>query len=210
MSKALRTEVFGHKKLYMNWRLMLVRVLVNTIVIGTTATIMPGLTVKTGIESFPILSYLALGAAFGLLNAFIKPIVQFLTLSFIFITYGLVIIIIHAIMLLLLQLFMPNFFEISSIWAALVGGFIIGALSMILDNIFGLTPPIIDSEAQDLQIRERVVHTPIEGIGFVPTEKGHVPSYVEEDMGTEVVETAVSTTIVDNIAQAAITNTEEE
>ena len=201
MSKALRTEVFGHKKLYMNWRLMLVRVLVNTIVIGATAAIMPGLTVKAGIESFPILSYLLLGAGFGLLNAFIKPIIQFLTLSFIFITYGLVIVIIHALMLLLLQLFMPDFFEISSIWAALIGGFIIGGLSMILDNVFGLTPPIIDGEAH-IKEKERIMNSPIEGIGFIRKDDTHVPSYVEE--------TAVSSTIVNNIAQAATNNTEEE
>ena len=210
MSKALRTEMFGNKKLYMNWKLMFVRVLVNTIAIAITAIILPGITIKVGIPSFPLLSYLILGAAFGLLNAFVKPIIQFLTLSFIFITYGFVIIVIHAIMLLLLQFFMPDFFEISSIWAAFMGGLIIGVLSMILDNIFGLTPPIIDGEEQDVQMRERVVRTPVEGIGFVQTNKEHVPSYVEEDMGEAVVETAVSTTIVDNITQATTANTEEE
>lgn len=178
MSKALRTEVFGQKKLYMNWRLMLVRVLVNTIVIGATAAILPGLKV-TGIESSRLLSYLFLGAAFGILNAFIKPIIQFLTLSFIFITYGLVIVIIHAIMLLLLHFFMPNYFEISSIRAALAGGFIIGILSMILDNIFGLTPPIIDGEAHTKE-KERITHSPVEGIGFVRTTTAdNLPSYVE-------------------------------
>ena len=210
MSKALRTEMFGNKKLYMNWKLMLVRVLVNTIAIALTAFILPGITVKVGIPSYPLLSYLILGAAFGLLNAFIKPIIQFLTLSFIFITYGFVIIVIHAIMLLLLEIFMPSFFEINSIWAAFIGGLIIGVLSMILDNIFGLTPPIIDSEAQDVQTKERVVHTPIEGIGFIQEDSGHVPSYVEEDMGVMAVETAVSTTIVNDIAQAATANAEEE
>ena len=201
MSKALRTEVFGHKKLYMNWRLMLVRILVNTIVIGLTAAIMPGLRVKAGIESFPILSYLVLGAAFGLLNAFIKPLIQFLTLSFIFITYGLVIVIIHAIMLLLLELFMPDFFEISSLWAALLGGFIIGSLSMILDNIFGLTPPIIDGETHT-KTRDRIIHSPVEGIGFIRKNEDHVPSYVEDS--------TVSTAIVNDIAQVASANMEEE
>ncbi len=204
MSKALRTEVFGNKKLYVNWKLMLVRILVNTIVIAITALILPGIRVKAGIDSFPILSYLILGAAFGLLNAFIKPLIQFLTLSFIFITYGLVIIIIHAIMLLMLEWVMPSYFEIDSLFAALIGGFIIGVLSMVLDNIFGLTPPIIDGEAYS-QEKERIVHSPIEGIGFIREDKDHVPSYVENT--TVVAETAVSTTIVNNITQAS---TEEE
>ena len=160
MSKALRTEIFGHKKLYFNWRLMLVRVMVNSIAIGVTAFLLPSIRV-TGNS---IGAYFLLGIAFGLLNAFIKPIVQFFTISLIFITYGLVIVVIHTIMLLLLEFFMPDYFQISSLWGAMVGGILIGLLSMILDNIFGLTPPILDF---DQPSRDYVTYTAIEGIGFV-------------------------------------------
>ncbi len=99
---------------------------------------------------------------------------------------------------------MPSYFEIDSLFAALIGGLIIGILSMVLDNIFGLTPPIIDGEAYR-QEKERIIHSPIEGIGFIRENENHVPSYVENT--TVVAETAVSTTIVNSIAQAA---TEEE
>ena len=84
---------------------------------------------------------------------------------------------------------------------------IIGILSMILDNIFGLTPPIIDGEAH-IQTKERIIHSPIEGIGFIRKNDTYVPSYVEN--ATVVAETAVSTIVVDSIAQAATTNMEEE
>ncbi|MGD9046645.1 MAG: phage holin family protein [Anaerolineae bacterium] len=124
----------------LNWKLALLRILVNGVVIALTTWILPGIWVvdnKFG-------TFLILGAVFGLLNAFVKPIIQFLTLSFIFATYGLVIIVINAIMLLLLTVFLPSFLEIQSVWAALAGGALMGFLGLLLESLLGMTPPIID------------------------------------------------------------------
>lgn len=55
--------------------------LLNGAAIALTALLLPGITVAHQ----RLLNYLILGAMFGLLNAFVKPIVQFLTISLLFI-----------------------------------------------------------------------------------------------------------------------------
>ena len=127
----------------LNWKLALLRILVNGVVIALTTWILPGIWVVDNRFG----TFLILGAVFGLLNAFIKPIVQFLTLSFIFVTYGLVIIIINAIMLWFLTFFLPSFLQIQSVWAALAGGALVGFLGLLLESLLGMTPPIIDDTA---------------------------------------------------------------
>ena len=84
---------------HLNWKLMLMRVVVNGLAIALTAWLLPGMDVVVP----KLLNFLLLGAVFGLLNAFVKPIIQFLTLSLLFVTYGLVIILINTVMLLILE-----------------------------------------------------------------------------------------------------------
>ncbi len=96
-----------------NWRILLVRILVNAVTLVVLA-ILPGITFVD-----PSLGKLLLMAlVLGLINAFVKPILQFLTLSFLFVTYGFVLILINAIVLLLLARLFQSY-QLASIWAAL-------------------------------------------------------------------------------------------
>ena len=106
-----------------NWRILLVRILVNAVTLVVLA-ILPGITFVD-----PSLGKLLLMAlVLGLINAFIKPILQFLTLSFLFVTYGFVLILINAVVLLLLARLFQSY-QLASIWAALLGGALIGLIS---------------------------------------------------------------------------------
>ena len=137
--------------LNMNWKLILMRLLLNGVAIALTSLLLPGIRIIHN----QIITYLILGAVFGLLNAFVKPIVQFLTLSFLFVTYGLVIVIINTVMLLLLELFMSDLLVIDSFWWALLGGLVLGILGLFLEAIFGLTPPLIDDAPSMANAGER-------------------------------------------------------
>ncbi len=123
-----------------NWKLMLMLTLLNGAAIALTAMLLPGITIPQ--ERFFVL--LILGASFGLLNAFVKPIVQFLTISLLFVTYGLVIIIVNTIMFIILEFFFPNLLLIDNIWWAIIGGTVVSLVGLFLENLFGLSPPIID------------------------------------------------------------------
>ncbi|MCB0193900.1 MAG: phage holin family protein [Anaerolineae bacterium] len=127
-----------------NWKLVLMLILLNGTAIGLTALLLPGITVPPP----RLLHLLTLGAMFGLLNAFVKPIVQFLTISLLFVTYGLVIIIVNTLMFILLEFFLSDLLIVNSIWWAIIGGTAVSLVGVFLENLFGLSPPIIDDTAQ--------------------------------------------------------------
>jgi putative membrane protein len=119
---------------------MIMRVLVNGVAIAITVLLLPGIQVV----DHTLLTYLILAIALGLLNAFVKPLVQILTLPFVFVTFGLVIVIINAAVLLLLEWLLPDLLSISGLVGALAGGALLGFLGIVLENLLGMTPPILD------------------------------------------------------------------
>jgi len=127
-----------------NWKLALMRVLVNGVSIAVITALLPGVTVPTPV----LVNYLILGFSAGILNAVVKPFVSFLTLPFIFATFGFVIVVINAIMFLILEFLFPNILMIESIWTALLGGLLLGLVGIFLDNLLGLNPPIVDDAPQ--------------------------------------------------------------
>jgi len=128
-----------------NWRILLVRILVNAVTLVVLA-ILPGITFVD-----PSLGKLLLMAlVLGLINAIIKPILQFLTLSFLFVTYGFVLILINAVVLILLARLFQSY-QLASIWAALLGGALIGLISSFLESLFGVAPPILPEKPPELK-----------------------------------------------------------
>ncbi len=124
-----------------NWRLTLVRLFVNGTAIILVAVIVPGVhLVNPSLFSIAIIALVI-----GLLNVFVKPIVQFITLPFLFVTYGLIMIITSTIMFWLLSLFLPRFITVDRGAAAVMAGLLMNLFTMILENVFGVVPPIVDS-----------------------------------------------------------------
>jgi putative membrane protein len=108
------------------------------VAIGLTALILPGLVFID--NRLIVLAIIA--AALGLLNTFIKPVLQLLTIRLLFVTYGLVLIITNTIVLLLLGWLFPNRIQIQGLFTAIIGGILIGLISMFLDYVFGVNPPL--------------------------------------------------------------------
>jgi putative membrane protein len=125
-----------------NWRFVLVRIVVNALALAITAAVMP----KIRFVDKSIWSLLLMALMLGVLNALLKPILQFLTLQFIFVTYGLVIVAVNSLLLWLLSLIFPNRFAVDNILWLLVGGLVLGLLSSFLESLFGLTMPIVPDE----------------------------------------------------------------
>jgi putative membrane protein len=135
---------FGSHSIHYNWRLILVRVLVNMAALFLTVLLLRNISVTWSWGTF-----LILGIAMAILNAVVKPALQFLTLPLIFVSYGLVVIAINGVLLLLLSFLFEEIFVVSSLLAAFVGGAVIGVFTIFLENLFGLTPPIIDDRAAE-------------------------------------------------------------
>ena len=130
-----------------NWRFLLVRILVNAIAVAITAAVTP----KIYFVDRSIVSWLLITVMLGVLNALLKPVLQFLTLRFIFITYGLVIVLVNTLILLLLSYLFPARFAVDNLWWALLGGLVLGLLSSFLEGLLGLTMPIVPEEETALR-----------------------------------------------------------
>jgi putative membrane protein len=130
-----------------NWRFLLVRFLVNAIAVAITAAVTP----KIYFVDRSIVSWVLITVMLGVLNALLKPILQFLTLQFIFVTYGLVIVLVNTLILLLLSFLFPTRFAVDNLWWALLGGLVLGLISSFLESLLGLTTPIVPDEPPELR-----------------------------------------------------------
>jgi putative membrane protein len=123
-----------------NWRLFLVRVVTSGLAVIVTVALVPGL----GFASFGWGSFTLIGLVFGLLNGLVKPFLQFFSLRYLVASYGLVVVLINALLLGLLSWILDGKIEARSVLSFLVGGLLIGLIGTFLDTLAGTTPPILD------------------------------------------------------------------
>src|SRR5438132_9166297 len=71
----------------------------------------------------------------GIINAFIRPILLFLSLPLILVTLGLFILIINALMLKFVSVIVPCF-QVHGFWSALFGAIIISVVSWLMSAFF--------------------------------------------------------------------------
>ena len=114
----------------------------NAGALALTATILPGLDIVS-FEGAKGYSLLILAAVFGLINALIKPILQAFALPFLFDTMGGAVIIVNAILLGLLDAFASDLIQIDRFLTYIFGGLLLAAFSYVLENVLGVTPPIV-------------------------------------------------------------------
>ena len=133
---------------HFNWRALLLRFVVNAVALAVTAIVVPQIYFM---GDYRILTWLVISAAFGLLNTFVKPVVQFLMLPFLFVSYGLVVVVINSLMLFILSVIFTRRFHVTSLLMAFIGGLVFGLVGSMLENLLGLVPPITDGDISGLR-----------------------------------------------------------
>ncbi|MBE4718346.1 phage holin family protein [Pseudarthrobacter sp. AB1] len=137
-------------------RSFIVRVLINGLALWIASWILPGLDISTsattaavantgvtqGTETVGIiLAYLFIGLIFGVVNAFVRPLVSLLSLPITILTLGLFTIVINAAMLYLtswLSSYTPVHFAIDSFfWTAVLAAIIITLISLVASRVPG-------------------------------------------------------------------------
>ncbi|MEE2523657.1 phage holin family protein [Pseudarthrobacter sp. J75] len=127
-----------------------VRVLINGLALWVASWLLPGMDISssattsavgnTGVTEGTevigiILAYLFIGLIFGVVNAFVRPLVSFLSLPITILTLGLFTVIINAAMLYLtawISSYTPVHFTIDSFfWTAILGAIIISLISLV-------------------------------------------------------------------------------
>jgi putative membrane protein len=126
-----------------NLRAILVRFLANAVMIGVLILVLPGFELHA---DRPVLAVLWLAAVFGVISALVVPVLEFLALPYLLQTFGLIVILIDVVLLALLDL--SRTFDITSLLALLLGAVLAGVISFVLENVLGLTPPVLDDQAE--------------------------------------------------------------
>ena len=142
-----------------HWKMVLVRILINAIALVVIALVIP----RIRFVDPSLLSILFMAVMLGVLNALVKPFLQFLLLQFIFASYGLVIVLVNTLLLYILAWLFPRFFAVENLLWAFAAGALIGLLGTFLENLLGLNPPIAPDEETGL--RRRFIDQPVGSLG---------------------------------------------
>lgn len=122
---------------------LVLSILVNALALWLTSLLLPGVHLgDDGAEvSSQILTVLAVGLVFALVNAIVKPILEFLAIPVTCLTLGLFQLVINAAMVALtswLAGLVGLTFTLDSFWWALGAGIVVGILNTVLESLVGL------------------------------------------------------------------------
>lgn len=92
--------------------------------------------VVTGIGYQTVTSLLVASLIFGILHAFLRPLIFLLTLPLVVVTLGLFVLVINAGLLLLVGTMVKGF-EVNGFWPAFWGALLISVLSVVLTTLTG-------------------------------------------------------------------------
>ena len=120
-------------------RAILTKIIVNALAIWVATLVVPGVDVGGQGLGQQIGSLVVVGALFGLVNAFIKPVVKFFSLPFYLLTLGLFAFVVNALMLEIVDWLSDkigiSFDSDPFFWATLGAAVVVTFVSMLL-NIF--------------------------------------------------------------------------
>jgi Predicted membrane protein len=118
-----------------------IKILVNGVALSVAAFLLKGISLGPAgaTTSSRLVTVLWVAVIFGLINAVIKPVLNFFSLPFIILTLGLFSLVVNAAMLELTSWFAIQFsldFRVDQfLWDAVLGSIIITVVSMILNKV---------------------------------------------------------------------------
>jgi putative membrane protein len=110
----------------------LLRLLINAAALWVAVQIVPGITYSGDWAPF-----FGVALVFGLVNAFIRPLVKLLTLPIIFLTLGLFALVVNGMMLWLtgyLSSGLGMHFQVDGCWTAVLGALVVSIVSALLST----------------------------------------------------------------------------
>ena len=113
----------------------LIRVLLSAAALAVATAVVPGIELTTGSVASKVLTLIAVALIFGVINAFLKPIVKIVGCLFYILTLGLIALVVNALLLWLTswlagKLNLP--WHITGFWPAFWGALIISVVTWLL------------------------------------------------------------------------------
>jgi putative membrane protein len=115
-----------------------ISVVVDALALAAAVWLIGGISLTGDTTEDQILVLVIVALIFGVINAFVAPLVKLLSLPFIILTLGLFLLVINAVMLMLTSWIAEQIglgFEVDGFWTAVLGAIVITIASWILEAI---------------------------------------------------------------------------
>ena len=109
---------------------LIIKTLVTAVAVWIAANVVPGIHVSGG-----VLSLLVIAIIFGLVNAFVRPIVKLFSFGLVLLTLGLFLLVINALMFWLTAGLLDSF-AVDGFVPAFLGSLLVSVVSFVLSAIF--------------------------------------------------------------------------
>lgn len=106
---------------------LVLRLLINAAALWAAAALVNGITITNDVVGLLIVALI-----FGVINALIKPVIDFFTCPVYILTLGLFTFIVNALMLMLTGALSEGRLRVDGFWPALLGGVVISVVSTLL------------------------------------------------------------------------------
>lgn len=117
---------------------LLVWLVVHALALGAAIWLFEDITLTADSDTDFAIQLALAGALFGLVSSFVKPAVKLISLPFIILTLGLLLVVINALMLLLTSRLAEVFdlgFHVDGFWTAVWGGVVISIAGAVLEAV---------------------------------------------------------------------------
>lgn len=108
---------------------LVIRLIINAVAIWAAASLVNGITFQGN-----LLNMIVVALIFGIVNAFIKPVVKFFAFPLVILTLGILTLVINALMLMLTAA-VSSSLTVDGFWAALLGSIVISVVSILLSML---------------------------------------------------------------------------
>lgn len=118
----------------------LTRLVVSAAATAVAVWLIPGVDVTATGATDKVVTLLVVALIFGIVNAVVRPVVQFISGCFVIVTLGLFLLVINALMLLLTSWLAGQFgvgFHVDGFWPAFWGALIISIVTALLNAVLG-------------------------------------------------------------------------
>lgn len=122
-------------------------VTVNALALAAATALLDGIELTARSTEDQIITMVLVALVFGVINAVIAPVVKLLSLPFIILTLGLLLLVINALMLMLtgwLSTRLDLGFSVGGFWPAFWGALIISVVSVLATLFFGKQGPGVE------------------------------------------------------------------
>ncbi|MGN6780101.1 MAG: phage holin family protein [Marmoricola sp.] len=117
---------------------LVVWLLVNALALLVAIWLFPGITLHAATRTDQVVQLVVVGGVFGVVNFLVKPVLKLVSLPFIILTLGLVLLVINALMLLLTSHIADALgiaFHVDGFGTAVLGAIVVSLAGMVIEAI---------------------------------------------------------------------------